>query len=43
MLEFWPSTLNPACVRLIIRSSFVEMDGFREAFPEAGVLNRHLN
>lgn len=43
MLELRPSTFNPPYVWLVISSSFVEVNGSREAFPEAGILDGHLN
>lgn len=43
MLQLRPSTFDPSNVWLIIGSSFVEVNSFREAFPEAGILDGHLD
>jgi hypothetical protein len=43
VLELRPSTFNPPNVWLGISRSFVEVNGSRKAFPEAGILDGHLN
>lgn len=48
VFEIWssvlePSTLYPADVWLSICGSLVKVDGLREAFPEAGILDSHVD
>lgn len=43
MLQLRPSTFNPPYVWLVIGSSFVEVNSSRKTFPEAGILDGHLD
>lgn len=44
MLELWPPAcmgINPCRVGLVVCSNIIEVNGLREAFPEAGILDGH--